>query len=129
MNISKLINYLTHMCWNGQGAAVYRGCWIGFCVGLKKKCYGQWNCWIWWSEFIFLSCLSWVGLLLTVPGAPNRVWCVCENLLRISFRTFAKWTGMCKWVLQFLDWRSDVGFWMEICRAIAMYESVIGDGC
>ncbi len=25
---------------------------------MKKKCYGQWNYWIWWSEFFFLVNLS-----------------------------------------------------------------------
>jgi len=24
----------------------YRGCWIGLCVSVKKKCYGKWNFWI-----------------------------------------------------------------------------------
>ncbi len=30
---------------------IYWGCRIGFCVGVQKKYYDQWNCWIWWSDF------------------------------------------------------------------------------
>jgi hypothetical protein len=27
-------------------SAIYRGCWIGLCLGVQKKCYGQSICWI-----------------------------------------------------------------------------------
>jgi hypothetical protein len=33
-------------------------CWIGLCVHVKNYCYNQWNCWIWWSGFVFLASLS-----------------------------------------------------------------------
>jgi hypothetical protein len=33
---------------------IYRGHWIVLCVGVKKNCYGQWNCLIWWFELFFL---------------------------------------------------------------------------
>jgi len=32
---------------------IHRGCWMHLCVGVKKKCYGQWNCWI----YLFLLSL------------------------------------------------------------------------
>jgi hypothetical protein len=32
---------------------IYRGCWIGLCVGVQKTCYDQWNCWIWYYELFF----------------------------------------------------------------------------
>ncbi len=41
---------------------IYKGCWIGLCVGVQKKCYDQWNCWIWYSELVFLSYLQWTNI-------------------------------------------------------------------
>jgi len=41
---------------------IYEGHWIGLCVGVKKKCYGQWNCLIWWFELFFLVILSDFGV-------------------------------------------------------------------
>jgi hypothetical protein len=35
---------------------IYTWCWIGLCVGVNKKCYGQWNCCI-----SFLSYLEWTN--------------------------------------------------------------------
>jgi hypothetical protein len=32
---------------------LYKRCWIGLCVVWRKNCYGQWNCWIWWSVLCF----------------------------------------------------------------------------
>jgi hypothetical protein len=47
-----------HYLWRGliPYLLLYRGCWIGPCVGRceEQKCYAQWNYWIWWSEFSFL---------------------------------------------------------------------------
>jgi len=37
------------------------------CVGVKKKCHGQWNCWIWQFEFFFLVFLSELPIKF-VPG-------------------------------------------------------------
>jgi hypothetical protein len=51
---------------------------IGSIVGAqkKKKCYGQWNCLIWWSEFFFSPL---VILSELIVRCVNEIWYVCES--------------------------------------------------
>jgi len=51
---------------------IYRGYWIGLCVGVKKNCYGQWNCLIWWFELFFLVILSDFGVQCVIGF--GRLW-------------------------------------------------------
>lgn len=48
---------------------IYKGHWIGLYIGVKKKSYNQWNCWIGILNLFFL--LIWTQ--------SNKVWKVCEN--------------------------------------------------
>ncbi len=60
---------------------INRGCWIGLCLRLKKKCHGQWRCWMWWSDLFLLSYLQCTNNLssmirwITCVHDVRRQWC------------------------------------------------------
>jgi hypothetical protein len=37
-------------------------------MGMKKQCYDQWHCYIWWFDFIFLSYLKWTKNAMCKKG-------------------------------------------------------------
>jgi len=51
---------------------IYGGHWIGLCAGVRKNCYGQWNCLIWWFELFFLVILSDFGVQSVIGF--GRLW-------------------------------------------------------
>ncbi len=75
--LTRVFNLVCIVCIQTKGYGIsvliiYRGHWIGLCVGVKKNCYGQWNCLIWWFELFFLVILSDFGVQCVIGF--GRLW-------------------------------------------------------